>query len=288
MINPEYIADLRGPESSRSLAKKWKQGKTTINEKRAELRKIAPPADGPKVLYLDIEMTPIVAYTWSLWPKAIGINQMIEDPYMLCFGAKWAGSDTVVFKSVHHDGKEQMLRELHMLLDQAEVVSGWNSASFDSKHIKREFLENGFTPPSPWKELDLMREAKKQFRMPSNKLDYYAQKLGLGAKVQHGGFQLWIDCMAGDDKAWDLMREYQVQDVDLLPLLHEKLRPWIKNPTWGVHSDKDGCARCGSTDAQKRGKYATDAGVYQRFQCNNCGGWFRGTKRLSTSEFRSV
>jgi uncharacterized protein YprB with RNaseH-like and TPR domain len=180
-----------------------------------------------KILYLDIETTPIKAYVWGLWDQNISINQIIEPTEMLCFGARWHGKKNVIFKSVHHDGKKAMLEELHKLMDEAEVLVGWNSAAFDHKHINREFLENGLTPPSPVKDLDLMSIVKANFQFPSNKLDYVAQALGVGAKVKHSGFQLWIDCMDGKEKAWKEMKKYQLQDVNLLVDLYDILLPWF-------------------------------------------------------------
>jgi hypothetical protein len=93
-----------------------------------------------------------------------------------------------------------------------------------------------------------MKVVRSQFKFPSNKLDYVAQKLGVGAKVQHSGFQLWLDCMAGIPKAWKMMKEYQIQDVNLLLDLYDILLPWIKNhPHVGVSQDKPkGCRNCGS------------------------------------------
>lgn len=179
------------------------------------------------ILLLDIETTPIKAYVWGLWDQNVTIDQIIEPTEMLCFGARWLGQKKVVFKSVHHDGKKAMLEELHRLMDQADVLVGWNSAAFDHKHINREFLENGMQPPSPVKDLDLMSVTKANFAFPSNKLDYVAQRLGVGAKVKHSGFSLWIKCMEGDDKAWKEMKKYQVQDVNLLVDLYYELLPWF-------------------------------------------------------------
>jgi uncharacterized protein YprB with RNaseH-like and TPR domain len=113
------------------------------------------------------------------------------------------------------------------MMEEADVLVGWNSASFDHKHINREFLENGMSPPSPVKDLDLMTIVKANFQFPSNKLDYVAQKLGVGAKVKHSGFELWIKCMDGDDKAWKEMKKYQIQDVQLLDNLYDILLPWF-------------------------------------------------------------
>lgn len=176
---------------------------------------------------LDIETTPMQVYTWGLWDQNIGINQIIKHTEMMCFGAKWLGQKKVTFKSVHHDGKQNMIETLHEMMDQADVLIGWNSAAFDHKHIRREFLEAGLEPPSATKDLDLMTVVKANFLFPSNKLDYVAQKLGVGAKVKHSGFELWIDCMDGKESAWREMRKYQIQDVELLDKLYEVLLPWL-------------------------------------------------------------
>lgn len=180
-----------------------------------------------KILLLDIETTPMQVYAWGLWDQNISIDQIIKPTEMLCFGARWLDGKKVIFKSVHHDGKQAMLEELHKLMDEADALVGWNSAAFDHKHINREFLENGMQPPSPVKDLDLMSITKSNFQFPSNKLDYVAQALGVGAKVKHSGFSLWIKCMEGDDKAWKEMKKYQIQDVNLLVDLYYHLLPWF-------------------------------------------------------------
>ena len=191
-----------------------------------------------KTLYLDIETTPMQVYTWGLWDQNISIDQIIKSTEMLCFGARWGGTKKVIFKSVHHDGKEAMLKELHKLMEEADVLVGWNSAAFDHKHINREFLENGMQPPSPVKDLDLMSVVKANFQFPSNKLDYVAQKLGVGAKVKHSGFKLWLDCMAGNKKAWEEMKKYQIQDVNLLIDLYDLLLPWFVGKSSVTSKDK--------------------------------------------------
>ena len=190
-----------------------------------------------KILLLDIETTPLQVYTWGLWDQNIGINQIIKTTEMMCFGAKWLGQKKVTFKSVHHDGKQAMLEELHRMMDEADILVGWNSAAFDHKHINREFLENGFVPPSPTKDLDLMSIVKSNFQFPSNKLDYVAQKLGVGAKVKHSGFELWIGCMENNAKSWVEMKKYQIQDVELLDKLYDILLPWF--PAYGSVTSKE-------------------------------------------------
>lgn len=238
-----------------------------------------------RILYLDLETSPNLAHVWGLWNQNVAISQLVKSTEVICFGARWHGSKQVIFKSIHHDGKAALIAEMHRVLDEADIVIGWNSQSFDIKHMYREFLQAGLTPPSPHKDLDLMKVVKSQFRMPSNKLDYVAQLLGVGAKTQHTGFQLWLDCMAGDTKAWNLMRKYQIQDVNLLVDLYEHLKPWIKTgPNIAAHNgDVAGCRNCGSERLHSRGTQVNGKSIYRRFQCQDCGTWNRGHRTLTTT-----
>lgn len=237
---------------------------------------------------LDLETTPNLAYVWGLWDQNISIKQLVSSTEVICFGARWYGDETVEIRSVHVDGKEKMLERIWELMNEADAIAGWNTKGFDVKHLNREFIENGMLPPSPHIDIDLMQKSKAAFRFPSNKLDYFAQKMGLGKKVSHEGFDLWIKCMAGDEEAWKRMYEYQKQDVDLLIGVYDKLQPWIKgHPNHGLFNESSlCCTNCGSEDVQKRGYKFTGAGKFQRYQCKGCGKWFSGMKRLATTEGR--
>lgn len=233
----------------------------------------------------------MTAHTWGLWQQNVSLSQIVESTEVICFGAQWYGEKKVHFYSVHHDGKTAMLQALHDLMDEADVLVGWNSKGFDHKHIRREFLEAGMLPPSPTKDFDLMALVKRLFRFPSNKLDYVAQRLGVGAKVPHTGFQLWLDVMAGDDKAWRVMRKYQIQDVKLLVELYEKLRPWADGqlPNAALSNDKpDSCVACGSDHLTVRGRYYTSSASYPRYRCHDCGKWQRRKTAEGTSTLRSI
>ena len=243
-----------------------------------------------KILFIDLETSPITAHTWGLWQQNISIKQIVESTQVICFGARWGTSKKVIFKSVHNDGKKEMLKELHALMDEADAIVGWNSKGFDHKHIRREFLEAGMTPPSPAKDIDLMLEVKRNFRFPSNKLDYVAQRLGVGAKVQHTGFDLWLGCMAGDEKSWKMMKKYQIQDVNLLLELYDKLLPLMKHPSVPAHKGIEGeaCINCGSHNIKRRGYEVLNTGKYQKFQCNECGKWMRGKSAVATTDMRAI
>lgn len=247
-----------------------------------------------RILLIDIETSPNVAHVWSLWNNNVGLNQLLASTEMMSFAAKWLGSKKVEFYSTFHDGKAAMVQAAWDLLNEADIVMGWNSRSFDVKHLNREFLEAGMTPPAPFKQLDLMLAVKKQFRLPSAKLQYVSKLLGLEGKVQHSGHDLWVRCLADDAKAWQEMKTYNRRDVTLLEDIYHVLRPWIEaHPTMALYAndaalDEHSCPTCTSTELRREGYAFTRLGRFQRYVCTACGKWSRGGKRLGAVEIREV
>ncbi len=124
----------------------------------------------PRILMLDLETSPNLAYVWGLWDQNISIKQLVESTEVICFGARWYGDETVEIRSVHIDGKAKMLERIWELMNEADAIAGWNSKGFDVKHLNREFLEAGMDPPSPHIDIDLMQKSKAAFRFPGAEL----------------------------------------------------------------------------------------------------------------------
>ena len=237
-----------------------------------------------KILLLDIETSPNTAHVWGLWQQNVSINQLMESSYVLCYAAKWLDEVDVHFDSVHQSKPKKMLKGIHGLLNEADAVVHYNGTKFDIPTLNKEFLLHSYNPPSPYKQIDLLRVVRSQFRFPSNKLDYVAQRLGLGQKHAHEGHSLWVKCMNGDKDAWERMQEYNIQDVVLLESLYNTLLPWIKaHPNRNLHSESAVCPTCGSGAIQKRGQAISLSGSYQRYQCRDCGSWSQGVKSLRKS-----
>jgi len=238
-----------------------------------------------KILFLDIETAPNLAHIWGLWKQNVGINQLMDSSYTMCWAAKWQGESKVRFASVQETSSELMLKEIHTLLDETDAVCHYNGTKFDIPTLNKEFLLHGFLPPSPYKQIDLLKTARSRFRFPSNKLDYVSQQLGLSGKVHHEGHELWVKCMAGDPAAWKKMKTYNKRDVTLLEEVYDKLLPWVKgHPNQALYNEEAGeitCPHCNSSDIQRRGFAYLTSGKYQRFVCNKCGVWTRETRRIS-------
>jgi DNA polymerase elongation subunit (family B)/predicted RNA-binding Zn-ribbon protein involved in translation (DUF1610 family) len=243
-----------------------------------------------RILLLDIETSPNTVHCWGLFQQNVGINQILESSEVMCWAAKWHDEKEVMFMSNYDNSHTKMISVMHSLLDDADVVVHYNGKKFDMPTLNKEFLLHGYAPPSPYKQIDLLRVVRSQFKFPSNKLDYVAQRLGLGKKTKHEGHELWIKCMNKDPLAWKKMERYNKQDVVLLEKLYTSLLPWIKShPNHNLYNDLEhSCPNCGSNKLHRRGNARTIGGVYQRFQCTDCGSWSQGTKSIKTVEVKGI
>lgn len=230
-----------------------------------------------KVLLLDIESAPHVTHTWGLFDQNIGISQIMAPGHMLCWSAKWLGSKEIAFAGKLREPK-RMVRKIHALMDEADVLVHYNGTRYDVPCINREFVLAGLEPPSPFRQVDLLRTVRSQFKFASNKLDYVCQQLGLGNKERHAGHEMWVRAMLGDTAARADLERYNRGDVVLLEKLYNYLRPWIKNHPNYASYNRPGvavCPTCGSGNLVRKGWHYTVANRYPRYRCVDCGHWSR-------------
>ncbi len=236
-----------------------------------------------KILLFDIETAPNIGYTWEKYET--NVIEFIKERYMLTFTAKWLGENKSVTYglddfptySTNTECDKELCIKLWELIDEADIVIGHNSDSFDIKVMNTRFIANGLLPPSPYRTVDTRKEAKKKFGFSSNSLNDLCTLLGIGGKHPTGGFKLWKDCMAGDKAAWKKMKKYNKIDVLLLEQLYLKLRPWMKtHPNTAILKDKLACHACSSVNTQRRGTMFNKVTKYQRIFCNDCGSWSQG------------
>jgi DNA polymerase elongation subunit (family B) len=260
--------------------------KRQTRDNESELEQMVNTAEKPKILTIDIETSPIVAYTWG--PKwETSLIEVTEHGQILSYSAKWLNGKQVTKGQCDYKGYKagvlddtKIVADIHKLLDEAHILVTQNGDDFDIRYINARFLKHHMLPPSPYKSVDTKKEARKITRMPSHALDDMGVYFDLGHKMKHEGFELWKACMAGDKKAWSKMKKYNAKDVQLTEQVYLRLRPYMKShPNLGSFSEDAVCGRCGSYEVQHRGYARTLSSVYQRLQCNSCGGWSRAQKR---------
>lgn len=232
-----------------------------------------------KVLILDIETKPTLAYVWRAYGEQnIGIDQIAAPGGIICVGAKWLGDkDCKLFSEWEH-GHQGMLEAIHEMMSFADAVLTYNGDRFDLRILQGEFLLAGLGPTPPCTSIDCLKAVRK-FGFFVNKLAYIGPLLAVGEKIKTEGFTLWTAVMAGDVKAQGRMSRYCKQDVNLLEKLYLKIRPFVLNhPHFGTVGGKQ-CGNCGSTHLQSRGSRRTKAFKIQRLHCQSCGAWSDGTRK---------
>lgn len=231
-----------------------------------------------KILTLDIETKPAIAYVWGLFDQNISLNQLIEPSAPICVAAKFLGDKEMHFFSDWGDGHQEMIQGIHALISQADAVVGYNTDGFDLRKLRGEFLLAGLTPPPTVTSIDLLKSVKK-LGFQSNKLAFVGPMLSIGKKVETEGFGLWSSVMAGDVRAQARMEKYCKGDVILTEQLYKKILPFIANhPHLGEVGGHE-CGACGSSKLQSRGFRRTKAFKIQRLQCQNCGSWSDGVRK---------
>jgi uncharacterized protein YprB with RNaseH-like and TPR domain len=238
-----------------------------------------------KILIYDIEISPSLGYVWAKWET--NVLDYKKEWYILSFSAKWLGEKKIVtkglcdYKSYSKDKEDdkEITKDLWKLFDEADIIIAHNGDSFDIKKTNARFIYHELDPPSPYKTVDTKKVAKRYFSFNSNSLNDLCKHFNFGQKEHTGGFELWKGCMSGDKKAWKTMLTYNKQDVVLLEKLYMKLRSWhTSHPNLKTFNEEQPvCKICSSDKMQKRGFGVNKSTKYQRFQCQDCGAWDKGT-----------
>jgi RNase_H superfamily len=246
-----------------------------------------------KILFLDIETSPIIAHVWGLWDNNVALNQIEKDWHLLSWCGKWRGSKKVMYmdqsQASNIQDDKKILKEMWKLLDDADVVVHQNGTKFDIKKLNARFILNGMQPPSSFKQMDTFKIAKKYFGFTSFKLEYMSDKLNKKyKKLKHKkfpGHEMWVECLKGNKKAWKAMRKYNIYDVLALEELYNALIPWDTSVNFSIYNDeKVTTCSCGSTDFQRNGFFYSSTGKFQRYRCAKCGAEARDRKSVLSKE----
>lgn len=250
-----------------------------------------------RVLTLDVETSPLIAYTWDLKEQFLSPQNIKEDWYIMAWAAKWLGdpASKVMYADQRHSAEmsndRAILEKLWKLLDEADIVITQNGVNFDSPKLNARFIMHGMKPPSPYRHLDTYQIVKRVAKFSSNKLEYLTAKLCTKyKKLSHKkfpGLSLWINCLKGNKAAWDELRTYNIHDVLATEELYGKIRAWAPESMPDVFASVNpaqACRTCSSTAMQKRGVRVTKKNRYARYQCQDCGTWTTGEKINDTKK----
>lgn len=239
-------------------------------------------------LFADIENSPNIGLFWkSGFKLTIGPENIVKERAVICIAYKWEGEDTV--HTLQWDSRQNdkaMLRKFAKVCAKADEVVGHNGDRHDWAWVRTRSLFHGLPTFPDIKTVDTLKMAKLKFAFNSNRLDYIARLLGIGAKVSTG-FDLWKEVFLDKcPKALAKMVAYCQNDVRLLEAVYHKLAPHFRaatnvavvegNPAWA-------CPRCGSTNVKKSKTRVNPTGSLQhQMRCKDCGEYYT----INNAEFK--
>lgn len=238
----------------------------------------------PKILFYDIETTPLQAWLWRPGKQVVNSSQLVEgmDTYdVICICYEWLDSNDrgkLAWNYRTQDSKK-MVTDFTAICDTADIIIGKNNKRFDDKHMNTLRLKHGLAgrPDLLLKVDDLETQMRRHFYLPSYKLDYFSQVLGFGGKDKMF-FQDWIDIMdqtENGDKAFKKMIRYCSKDVHDTKLIWKHCERHIQPKlNRSALLCKLVCKVCGSRRLRKNGYYTSAAGVrYTQYFCNDHNGY---------------
>lgn len=236
----------------------------------------------PKVLFLDLETTPNVVYSWGLWVNGmLSHDNILEERTILSACWSWEGENTIHSAVVDYRHPKNDIYVVQTVIDQinkADAVVAHNGDRFDMRWLYARAIFHKLPPPAPILQIDTKKLAKSRFNFNSNRLDYLAQFFGIGRKIKTE-FELWKECIAGSKKALETLVKYNKHDIVLLKGVYACMKAYLPSKiNRQLFGSLESCSDCGSHKIQYRGFHYTTAHKYRRFQCTACGHWDHSRK----------
>lgn len=245
-------------------------------EQERELLKMRGNQYKIKRLFFDIETSPNIVYSWRIgYNLNITPDNIIDERKIICISYKWENEDKIY--SLTWDANQcdkQMLIDFIAQANKADELIAHNGDRFDIKWIRTRCIYHRIPMFPQYKTLDTLKKAKSGFNFNSNKLDYIAKFLGVGAKVKHSGFDMWVQVMKGNQEAMDEMVTYCEGDIIVLEDVFLTMQNYIKMNTHnGVINNnlKYSCPSCGGEHPVLLKNNVTAMGTIKRLmECNDC------------------
>lgn len=261
-------------------------------------------------LFVDIETLPFDVSMFRLGKQYVSHSQMLiagaVDMICITYCFDKGPGRALSYDPNKGEDSSKIIKEFDKIVRSGNYyIVGQNSDNFDIKHINTLRLVHGLPPFPEWADLseDTLKNARKYFNFPSNKLDF-AGNLLLGQGKLKMEWEDWIyikeyfACvkvakMAGNKAAEahaactythsysSIMKEgpkrlskmirYGKKDVVDTRKYFNAISPYIKPKV--NRSTKYGelsCVRCNSTKVRPNGHRKLGTTWYKQFHCDSC------------------
>ena len=178
--------------------------------------------------------------------------------------------------------EKRLLKDVSKKLLTADVWLTHYGTWFDIPFINTRLLYHRLPilPPN-FAHIDTWKVSRNRLKLRNNRLATISDFLKTNDSKNAIKPEQWIRALGGHAPSMAYIVDHCRRDVLVLEESYNLLRPLVlDHPNKNLVDGRGGCSKCGSLRMQKRGTHLTRTRRYQRFQCQNCGGWSRGVKPL--------
>lgn len=215
--------------------------------------------------------------------ETFGFNFNADAGFIMVISYKWLGDKkvhTITRDNPHkwtkhmQDDKE-ICRKFAAVVEEADMVIGWNSKSFDWRFLQTRMLKHGlgYLPPVPHE--DGLSTARRTLKM-GRSLENIGKFFGLHTQKEKMDLaKVWTPAGMGDPVALKQVIKRCESDVLLLEEAYNLLAPLSKvHPNVCIiDGEPEGCPLCKGKRLQQRGRVNALRHYRLRFHCQDCGRW---------------
>lgn len=243
-----------------------------------------------KVLIYDVELSKGIYYAFpSFKPVRLNISDKIQGQFMLSAAWRWWGEEEITMVSVlddkrrfrrDHSDDYHVVKELHKVFSEADIVVGHHVDGFDTKHLAFLSYIHDLPPLPTVHSIDTLKQARRRFKNDSLSMDEITKRRSLTHKTDvPNKNKVWNDATSGCPIAIQTIADYNIEDIHVQTEMFEDMLPWMASiPSLHLAEGRDNvnrvCQACGETEDLNWNGYSynkTRTTKYRRFRCKSCG-----------------
>jgi DNA polymerase elongation subunit (family B) len=248
----------------------------------------AKDTDNPRVLVYDIESSLCEFTAFWTGKQYVGYKQLRNEPRIITVAWKWLGEDKIYeLEWDENKSDKELMEKFASVYNSADMVIGFNNKNFDDRFVNARALKHNIDINTYVRSFDIMKQAKKLFRLPSYAMNYIAKYVGVTTKYAHSGIEMWETIQYGEkEEAKEAMKEmvvYNRQDIVVTEEVYLRLRKYMGHVThFGMlkGNEKWTCPNCGGENVELYKTAFTPAGTPQRIMvCKDDGVQYKLSNR---------
>lgn len=270
-----YSSNLKRKDIEETLSREFNITDRTVRSLAKELNLTHYKGHQPttdKIMVYDIETSRVTADLWWTGKQYVNHKQLRNEATIISIAWKWLGENKVHYLTWDKNHCDKlMLSKFLVDYNSSSMVIGQNNNSFDNKWINARAAKHSLFIDRFVKSFDIMRMAKRYFRLPSYSMAYMAEYFGLTLKQSHEGIHMWDMIERGtpqEQKEYlKKMVDYNKGDIITTEELYLTLQPYfgsVTNRAVQGGLPKWACPISGCKDVKLLKTIFTEQGTIQR------------------------